>query len=476
MAEATQTDADKVEPLQVTEGGESRVFEREPYDKKSTLVALLCMIASLEGADNSLFPATIGALNITLGLTPSQIGFLGMTQALAQAAAGPLWGIVASRGVIPRKHILVFGCIAQGTVTCILAFATNLPLMLFLRSLNGIMLASLRPISNGIIADAFPDLERGRIYGFLFMALAAGAAVSSLIATPISKDIIAGFFGWQVAFFIVGLISMALGPIIGLVMTDLPVRVSLNAGTGVLAELSTLVRLMGTPTFAAVVLQGCFGIIPWRALDFRILFFQVSGLSDGTSAILNSVGQLSGAFGGVIGGFMGDALAKINKIHGRIWTAEIAVFSSIPICFFTFMVAPPFERAVYWGLCVAALGLMATWSATGTNPPLLCTVSTESERSLVLAWQASLEGGVGSTGSILFGFFAENVFGFDSSNEQVSDKNATAVGRSLFWCCCLPWVLCGLFYASLHYFYPRDLGRTMKRQTTEDLSSLEYKS
>merc|ERR1740123_2990486 len=117
---------------------------------------LLCLVAAVAGANNSLFPATMKALEEDLGLMPMSIGCLGMAQALSTALCGPFWGIIASRSVLSRKSILIFGCFAQGLLLILIAQETLLPAMIFFRSLNGMALASLRPISGSIIADIFP--------------------------------------------------------------------------------------------------------------------------------------------------------------------------------------------------------------------------------------------------------------------------------------------------------------------------------
>merc|ERR1719330_1787188 len=121
-------------------------------------------------------------------------------------------------------------------------------------------------------------------------------------------------------------------------MEDIEVAVpgDRKGSVGVGEELSTLWRLLKMRTFSSVVLQGCFGVIPWRALDFRLLFFQLSGLSDFHASLLSSIGQLSMAPGCYIGGAVGDELARRNPVHGRIWCAQIAVFSSMIITSLTF--------------------------------------------------------------------------------------------------------------------------------------------
>jgi len=231
----------------------------------------------------------------------------------------------------------------------------------------------------------------------------------------------------------------------------------------VMLELCTLARLMKKWTFAACVIQGCFGLIPWKAFEFRTFFFQNSGVPDSTAGFLNSLGALGAAIGSTIGGTVGDCLASIFGCHGRVMCAEISIFGGIPVAYLTFMVKPDAAIAnVYFGALVIGLGLIATWTPAGANSPILCSIVSDHDRTLVLAWQTSLEGAVGALGPVMFTVLLTNVFNFNpeciSSPETATNcENSSAAGLALFWTSCVPWVACGLFYSSMHLSYPNDL-------------------
>jgi hypothetical protein len=246
-------------------------------------------------------------------------------------------------------------------------------------------------------------------------------------------------------------------------------KVQPSVSASVKQELATLIQLLKMPTFAALVMQGCFGIIPWQAGNFRTAFYQVYGINDTTAALVGSIGGFAGSAGLVLGGWVGDALARSNKIHGRIWTAEISVLSGIPVAFFTFMVFPSSEMAFQYYLILSmVLGLMATWCGTGVNPPILCSIAREDQRCLVMAWLTALEGAVGASGNFWVGFLAEQVFGYDV-NADVGPENAASLGQAMFWVSAVPWVICLGFYVTLHFAYPRDLARleAAKQQVSE---------
>lgn len=228
-------------------------------------------------------------------------------------------------------------------------------------------------------------------------------------------------------------------------------------------ELYTLMKLMKKYTFAACVIQGCFGLVPWKAFEFRTFFFQQSGVSDSDAGTINSYGMFAAAAGSIAGGFIGDLLAKMFGCHGRVLCAELSIFGGIPVAYFTFMVKPDAAIAyMYFSALVIALGLIATWTPAGANSPILCSISSESERTLVLAWQVSLEGAIGALGPVMFTVLLQNVFGFNPdciSKPETTENcdNSSAAGNALFWTSCVPWVFCGLIYSTMHLSYPRDI-------------------
>jgi MFS family permease len=435
------------------------------------------MVALSEGADASLFPANTKAIGAT-GFPIISLGLLSMCQALFQALGGPFWGILASNAVLHRRTILVIGTVCQGLATILMCIWLDVYIMGALRCVNGFMLAALRPICNSIVGDRFDDTERGRYFGMIMSSMSVGGAGFGLYATSISEMknyLVPGLDGWRFSFIVVGVFTTALGPIVWGFLKAPAVKKDPNRVGGIRAEFETLRQLFRMWTFAGLILQGCFGLIPWRAFEFRTFFFQLSKIDNTTAGVLNAIGAFAGAGGNFIGGTLGDLFAGRCPTHGRIIVAWISVFGGIPIAYMTFMVEPAPENAVvYFGTLVVLLGLVATWTAAATNSPLLCAIASERERSLVLAWQTSLEGAVGAVGGLAFTYLLTQVFGIDQDcldsdnlNKTICDGVANAAGRALFWTSCVPWFFCGLVYASLHLSYPKDLAWAYKVREEE---------
>lgn len=433
------------------------------------LLMSLCMVSALEGADMALLPAVFYALQEDLGMQLTDLATMTLVQGVFGCLSAPFWGIVADRGLMQRKNIIIMGCVLQGIVTMLLAFVDQFYTMTSLRALNGILLASLRPVANGVIADVTAETNRGKVYGFVNFFTNAGLMAGGLIGTPMSTQIILGFQGWRVAFIGIGAASVAIGAFATLTLTEPPRQISAGPKEkGALRqELKKLLGYFRMPTFGALIFQGWFGGIPWAALGYSTLFYQVGGLTDTQAAAIAACSQASGAFGGMLGGVIGDRLAKYWPMHGRPLTAQISVMAGLPVAYLTFMVDPPTGEAAffyYLGL-VIFMGLTASWCGVAVNLPILTEIVEPDGRATILAWEAALESTFATImGNAMVGFLAQSIFGYhldkDKARESAADpESRMALGKALTLTCFVPWIICWLAYSLLHWSYPKDVRR-----------------
>merc|ERR1712050_694767 len=293
----------------------------------------------------------------------------------------------------------------------------------------------------------------------------------------------AGFFGWQWSFIITGVTCMLFAPVIYTKMNPPPVAIKNVGNSGeniVLSELKALAKLLcNTPTFLILVVQGCFGGLPWSALQFRSFFFETAGLTkEEVTLIMTTIGFV-GIFGGGFSGWLSDRLTMIWPMHGLIFNAEFSVYGGIPFAFFTFSswVIPSEGKFVYFFTLQVLMHLICGGVGGGTNAPILSQLAEPEERALVIAWQASLEGSVAAFGPLIFAAL-NDYFGYDAAcNNPCTapstcppdpDSNRDAAGQALVFTSSVPWVICGALYTSLHYFYPRDMNRIFEKRRLEN--------
>merc|ERR1712241_1574859 len=462
------------------------------------LVAFLIAIMVTDGADGALFPNVSKALERTVDFNVTILGQLATLQAFIQAIFGPFWGVMCARGYMTRKGILATMTFLQGLATFIMCFYVNSWWgMMFLRGLNGACLAGLLPVANSIVADRFDDEIRGRMFALMNMSRGLGGTLFGALysitsewctsdgrytSCPLADEgncepggtpaacSCGGFWGWQYSFIITGIAVMAFAPVVYACMKPPPVVVKNVAVAGqniVISELTALGKLLwNTPTFLILVVQGCFGGLPWSALQFRGFFFETVGLSKNeVTTIMTTIGFV-GIFGGGLSGWLSDTLVGIWPMHGRIINAEFSVYGGIPFAFLTFRQSMhPQGAALYYYLFALQflMHLICGGVGGGTNAPILSQLAEPDERALVIAWQASLEGSIAAFGPVIFTTL-NTWFGYDPDCNDSCKKpekcgsdtdNTAAAGQALVFTSSVPWMVCGALYTSLHYFYPR---------------------
>jgi len=434
-----------------------------PGRNKATF-GFLYAICAVEGADVALLPSTFRALEADLGLTPSHLATLALCQALAGSLFAPLWGSLVDHGW-QRKWMLVSGAVSWGVLTTLLAFITEFSAMAVLRTLNGIALASMMPISQSLIIDLTQAGERGHYFGNVQFSFQTGMISGILFATSLSNQTIWGFQGWRVAFVTIATMCLLLAAIIACCMSE-PTRASIDeGGLSFMKELRKLQVYWRIKTFKVIVLQGLFGSIPWGALGFAVLYFQYVGMSDFQAALLVGLSTVGGAFGGLLGGFMADTLHRWNQFHGKPLTAQISVASGIPLVVVIYYAMAPDPSLFYWFVVLMfTFGLMAQWCPC-VNRPILADIVPASGRGSIVAWLVAIDGSASALfGAPLVALLSEDVFGYRPSSLGVAEMsqaqrhaNATALSRSIMTMCVIPWAICFAFYAVLHFTYKADL-------------------
>jgi len=471
------------------------------------LVAFLIVIMVTDGADGALFPNVSKALERTVDFNISILGQLATLQAFIQAIFGPFWGVMCARGYMQRKTILTTMVFSQGLATFIMCFYVNSwGGMMVLRGLNGACLAGLLPVANSIVADRFDDEVRGRMFALMNMSRGLGATLFGALYSITSEwctsegrwtsceqgdgscnaeipdCTCSGLHGWQYSFIITGVVVMAVAPVIYMFMRPPPVSVKDVSTAGqniIVSELTALGTLLwNTPTFLILVVQGCFGGLPWSALQFRGFFFETAGLTkEEVTTIMTTIGFV-GIFGGGLSGWLSDFLVSIWPMHGRILNAEFSVYGGIPFAFMTFSQSMhPGKDSIFIYLFTlqVLMHLICGGVGGGTNAPILSQLAKPEERALVIAWQASLEGSVAAFGPVIFTSL-NTWFGYDPACNNACSKpdscgpdeeNTAAAGNALVFTSSVPWVVCGALYTSLHWIYPKDMERIFNERRLE---------
>jgi MFS family permease len=173
---------------------------------------VLVVVYILNFIDRQILSILAVDIKADLGLTDSQLGFLG---GAAFAVFYALFGVPLGR-LVDRWHrvrLLTIGLALWSAMTAISGLAKNYWQLSLARMGVGIGEASASPTAYSLISDYFPARKRGTALAIYSSGLYIGGGVSLLIGAKISQvwDAAypgggwAGLVGWQAAFLAVGL-------------------------------------------------------------------------------------------------------------------------------------------------------------------------------------------------------------------------------------------------------------------------------
>ena len=144
---------------------------------------------------------------------------------------------------------------------------------------------------------------------------------------------------------------------------------------GLLADVGWVLRI---PTFQAIVLQGVVGCFPWQAAVFFTLWLQLQGFGSATAAAIAATFGAGVAGGALLGGFIGDRMARRLPDSGRILTAQASVAAGIPLVWLLLKGVPASpllaSDARAYAAVLFVLGLTCTWAGAGCNSPIFAEV------------------------------------------------------------------------------------------------------
>jgi MFS family permease len=399
----------------------------------------------VDAADVSLFPSMYKSISQEFKIGPQILGQILLSQTIARSISSPIWGFLADR--MSKRKLLSSGCFIWGISTFGSGFSGSIQEFFIWRIICGIGLGCVSPIMQSLIADNAHEDQVGRAFGLLSIAGMIGSVFGVLLGTNLTN--------WRLPFYIVGILSIILGYIDLLLITESRV---VHNKTGFSTSQLTLevYQIFKKKTILIVMLQGVIGTVPWIALSFMTLFFQSIGFTNSATTFLTVSFGLGAGFGGYIGGIIGDTMHSLFPYRGRVYTAQMSVFLGIPLVWIIFGVLDPaVENYYYYWFCLSILGLVCSWCSTGCNRPLFIDIVPAELRSTAISWVVAVDDSLAGLAAPVVGLLAEK-YGYiktDSYNAEIYATNAEALRKSLYQTTTYPWMFCFLSYTLLYYTY-----------------------
>lgn len=260
----------------------------------------------------ALLPAVIPALGLTLGLAGGLVALYQLTSSVVQ----PLLGHLADRSRV--RWPAWAGVAASGIAAGSLGLAPQWTVLAGLLLLGGLGTALFHPVSAAMVGAAAPPASRGRWMGLYVTAGSFGTAFGPLAVGPLlERSGPAGTWPIMLPGLLVALLVLVLAP---------PRR---GPARGAPA-LGAILRTYGRVLASLVVIVALRAWATTALITFIPLLGRMRGLSLAEAAHALTIYLLSGAAGGLIGGFLADRLGRDRVLVGALLlSAPFGVFLAL---------------------------------------------------------------------------------------------------------------------------------------------------
>uniref|UniRef100_A0A6N2LB27 Major facilitator superfamily (MFS) profile domain-containing protein n=1 Tax=Salix viminalis TaxID=40686 RepID=A0A6N2LB27_SALVM len=443
----------------------------------SLSILLINMAAIMERADENLLPAVYKEVSEAFHAGPSDLGYLTFIRNFVQGLSSPLAGILVINHA--RPTVLAVGTLFWALSTAAVGASQHFLQVAFWRAVNGFGLAIVIPALQSFIADSYKDGVRGTGFGLLNFIGNLGGIGGGVLATVMAGQKYWGVQGWRFAFIMMASLSLLIGLLVYLFVVDPRKTIGANRDTSENFERDELIEkgnsyessiwteswtatkaVMKVKTFQIIVLQGIVGSLPWTAMVFFTMWFELIGFSHNKTAALLSVFAVGCSLGSLLGGLIADRMSHVYPHSGRIMCAQFSAVMGIPFSWFLLKVIPQSVSSYFtFAVTLFMMGLTISWNGTAVNAPIFAEVVPVKHRTMIYAYDRAFEGSFSSFAAPLVGILSEQMFGYDSKSIDPikgSAREASALSKGLLSMMVIPFGLCCLFYTPLYRYFRQD--------------------
>ncbi|CAN1814229.1 hypothetical protein LINPERHAP1_LOCUS27073 [Linum perenne] len=387
------------------------------------------MASIMERADENLLPSVYKEVSEAFNAGPSDLGYLTFIRNFVQGIASPLAGILVIN--YDRPTILAIGTFCWALSTAAVGASRYFFQVAFWRAINGLGLAIVIPALQSFIADSYGDGARGTGFGLVSLIGNLGGIGGGVLATIMAGHEFWGVSGWRFAFMMMA---------------------------------------------SFIVLQGIVGSLPWTAMVFFTLWFELIGFDHNKTAALISLFAIGCSAGSFLGGVVADRLSRVYPHSGRIMCAQFSAFMGIPFsCLLLRVIPQSVDSYTVYAVTLFAMGLSISWCATAANAPMFAEVVPMKHRTMIYAFDRAFEVSFSSFAAPLVGILSEKVFGYDVKGvdpTRGSAGEASALSKGLMSMMVIPFGMCSLFYTPLYKYFRHDR-ESAKLATAKELEMID---
>ena len=325
--------------------------------QKNYTLFVLVLVFTSSHVDRQIMGILGQPIKESLQISDTQLGLLtGIMFAVFYATLGMPMAMWADRR--NRRNLISFSVFLWSGMTALCGAANTFTQLLLLRIGVGVGEAGSNPPSHSIIADLYPKEQRATAMAIFGTGINWGILIGFLIGGWVNE-----FYGWRVAFVVVGLPGILLALLVRFTLKE-PPRGYADAAGKKPPELTpppfwTVAKFMATnPVLRNIVAAGSLIAFTGYAsvIWVPIYLVRIHGMGTGeVGTYLALFIGVGGAAGIYLGGRLADYLSARRGEQWLPWIVAIVSLIGIPFLYFSFTAAT--QTGALWAYALpAALG------------------------------------------------------------------------------------------------------------------------
>jgi predicted MFS family arabinose efflux permease len=313
--------------MQTAPGAASSPLHSPRY--RTYVLTMLVIVYIFNFLDRQIVTILAEPIKLDLGLSDTQIGLMtGLAFAIFYTVLGIPIARLADRA--NRVTIISVALVVWSGMTAVCGLAQNFVQMLGARIGVGAGEAGCSPPAHSLIADYFPPEKRASALSIYALGIPIGSILGLLAGGWVAE-----FYGWRMAFFIVGVPGIALAIVFKMTVRE-PIRGMSDASVSAVQEqpplAPTIRTLLGNRTMVHMAMGGAltafvgYGLGQW----LPAYFIRIHGLGVAeTATYFGLVLGVASAVGTFLGGAIADRFAGWDR-RVYAWLPAAGVLVSFP--------------------------------------------------------------------------------------------------------------------------------------------------
>jgi predicted MFS family arabinose efflux permease len=308
-------------------------------------LGVLVVVYTFNFIDRQILSILLEPIKQDLGLSDSALGMLtGFAFALFYATLGIPIARFADRS--NRRNLIAWALAIWSAMTAVSGLAQNFWHLLLARIGVGVGEAGCSPPAHSMLADYFPTENRATALGIYSLGIPFGILFGFIAGGWLNE-----FFGWRVAFFIVGVPGLLLAILVRFTLREPP----RGMAEGRVADeeqptiMETFRFLWSKRSFRHMAVGGGltafvgYGVITW------VPSFLIRSYGMNTGDVGTYLGLILGIPGGIgiaLGGYLADRYGA-RDTRWYLWIVSVALIASMPLFFGVYLSSTAFASLMF---------------------------------------------------------------------------------------------------------------------------------